>query len=120
MVKQHGTLYVSPNFVCFRSKVFGKVTKYVVPVTEVSEVSLIADSTLVLHRGKKRKPIKLQQVQRGEAAAEMLNKLVVRVNRPEREVRAQMSRRGEVSRRTSSGNGASSSTMSDESPSGNG
>jgi hypothetical protein len=27
-----GTLFISPNYVCFRAKVFGKVTKIVLPV----------------------------------------------------------------------------------------
>jgi serine/threonine protein kinase/CRP-like cAMP-binding protein len=95
IVKQHGTLYVSSNFICFRSKVFGKVTKIVIPVADVSDVQRSDATTLVLTTRTKKKAHKFIELQRAVQAAELCAKLVAaRQQRPESADARAPSRRG--------------------------
>eukprot|EP01119_Soliformovum_irregulare_P011897 TRINITY_DN3038_c0_g1_i1.p1 TRINITY_DN3038_c0_g1~~TRINITY_DN3038_c0_g1_i1.p1 ORF type:complete len:1023 (+),score=338.35 TRINITY_DN3038_c0_g1_i1:277-3069(+) len=40
LVKEHGTLYVTQQFVCFLAKVFGKKTKIIVPIVNIEKFNL--------------------------------------------------------------------------------
>jgi len=53
IIKEHGKLYISSNYICFFSKVFGKQTKVVIDVEELVHAEVTEKRTLIL-RGKKK------------------------------------------------------------------
>jgi serine/threonine protein kinase/CRP-like cAMP-binding protein len=114
IVKQHGTLFVSANYICFRSKVFGKVTKIVVPIADVTDASRSDATSLVISTRTKKKAHKFTELQRAVAAAELCAKLAARAHRPDVDVRANMSRRGSPS--VAALKGATDASSSDGGP----
>mmetsp|Transcript_14989 Transcript_14989/g.25765 ORF Transcript_14989/g.25765 Transcript_14989/m.25765 type:complete len:1097 (+) Transcript_14989:29-3319(+) len=81
IVKQHGTLFISSNYVCFRAKVFGKVTKIVIPTKSIVGATVPSEITLLIHR-RSAKPLTFKELTRADTAADLITKLATRASLP--------------------------------------
>lgn len=53
-IKEHGRLYISQHYVCFRSKIFGKRTKQVLPIRSLKEISFNEEKKKIKFQYKRR------------------------------------------------------------------
>jgi len=58
IIKEHGRLYISKNFVCFYSKVFGKQNKVVIKLIDLTESKVTDENRLVLKSKKSKLTIR--------------------------------------------------------------
>jgi len=79
------------------------VLKEVVQLSDVTDVSTPAESTLMISRGAKSKPLVFKELQRATAASELITRLVQRVKKPVTEMRASLrNNAGKLSSRANS------------------
>lgn len=63
--REHGTLYLSEHYVCFHARVFGSENKYVIPISQI--VNLSANGHSVTIKSKKKKVITFSKKKKKKA-----------------------------------------------------